>query len=265
MDNHILNADANVDVIDFKDMLLRYREVRSVSMVLQSELAKRLARGTLEQGGKNLGLFRGGKFITETNDQTVILMDHCIYDLHYGGRNAVDQYLIDSPPLAGSPEMACLLAMQRAWYSIFYIEIQHRGFGLTVRDIISDNMFFLADENFSVTGIPGGVMAMRLVPRRGFVMTTGAGIPMGITSKENLPAMKEILLKGLKFDSEGKFSPAPLIREFLARGMHDAIKYQPPGDAPPTRAIGGTPKIGRNDPCLCGSGKKFKQCCLNRD
>ena len=24
-----------------------------------------------------------------------------------------------------------------------------------------------------------------------------------------------------------------------------------------------TPKIGRNDPCPCGSGKKFKQCCSN--
>lgn len=23
-----------------------------------------------------------------------------------------------------------------------------------------------------------------------------------------------------------------------------------------------TPKIGRNDPCPCGSGKKYKQCCL---
>lgn len=23
-------------------------------------------------------------------------------------------------------------------------------------------------------------------------------------------------------------------------------------------------KIGRNDPCLCGSGKKFKRCCLWR-
>jgi SWIM/SEC-C metal-binding protein len=22
-----------------------------------------------------------------------------------------------------------------------------------------------------------------------------------------------------------------------------------------------TPKIGRNDPCSCGSGKKFKKCC----
>ena len=22
-------------------------------------------------------------------------------------------------------------------------------------------------------------------------------------------------------------------------------------------------KVGRNDPCLCGSGKKYKKCCLN--
>jgi hypothetical protein len=26
-----------------------------------------------------------------------------------------------------------------------------------------------------------------------------------------------------------------------------------------------TPKIGRNDPCPCGSGKKYKKCCLARD
>lgn len=24
------------------------------------------------------------------------------------------------------------------------------------------------------------------------------------------------------------------------------------------------PKAGRNDPCPCGSGKKFKQCCLGK-
>ncbi len=23
-------------------------------------------------------------------------------------------------------------------------------------------------------------------------------------------------------------------------------------------------KIGRNDPCPCGSGKKYKQCCINK-
>jgi hypothetical protein len=25
-----------------------------------------------------------------------------------------------------------------------------------------------------------------------------------------------------------------------------------------------TPRVGRNDPCPCGSGKKFKKCCLNK-
>ena len=25
------------------------------------------------------------------------------------------------------------------------------------------------------------------------------------------------------------------------------------------------PKIGRNDPCPCGSGKKYKKCCLGKE
>ena len=25
------------------------------------------------------------------------------------------------------------------------------------------------------------------------------------------------------------------------------------------------PKLGRNDPCNCGSGKKFKKCCLYKE
>lgn len=25
------------------------------------------------------------------------------------------------------------------------------------------------------------------------------------------------------------------------------------------------PKIGRNEPCWCGSGKKYKKCCFDRD
>ncbi|WP_449304922.1 SEC-C metal-binding domain-containing protein [Persicimonas caeni] len=25
------------------------------------------------------------------------------------------------------------------------------------------------------------------------------------------------------------------------------------------------PKIGRNDPCHCGSGRKYKRCCMRKD
>ena len=31
------------------------------------------------------------------------------------------------------------------------------------------------------------------------------------------------------------------------------------------QVIRGGPKIGRNDPCPCGSGKKFKKCCGAND
>jgi hypothetical protein len=30
-------------------------------------------------------------------------------------------------------------------------------------------------------------------------------------------------------------------------------------------SAGGERKMGRNDPCPCGSGKKFKTCCLGKD
>ena len=31
--------------------------------------------------------------------------------------------------------------------------------------------------------------------------------------------------------------------------------------SPSTPTIRDTPKIGRNDPCICGNGRKFKKCC----
>jgi uncharacterized protein YecA (UPF0149 family) len=32
----------------------------------------------------------------------------------------------------------------------------------------------------------------------------------------------------------------------------------------PTPLIKTQPKVGRNEPCPCGSGKKYKKCCLNK-
>jgi len=33
------------------------------------------------------------------------------------------------------------------------------------------------------------------------------------------------------------------------------------GKAMPKQVVNAAPKVGRNDPCSCGSGKKFKKCC----
>jgi hypothetical protein len=44
-----------------------------------------------------------------------------------------------------------------------------------------------------------------------------------------------------------------------ARAEARAYQYSP------TTYVRPTPKIGRNDPCPCGSGKKYKRCCLAND
>ena len=41
---------------------------------------------------------------------------------------------------------------------------------------------------------------------------------------------------------------------------------EPPADFPVTEPIRNTgPRVGRNDPCWCGSGKKYKKCHLGKD
>jgi hypothetical protein len=40
----------------------------------------------------------------------------------------------------------------------------------------------------------------------------------------------------------------------------DALR-EPPPHLPPAVPFVAPPKVGRNDPCPCGSGKKYKKCC----
>ncbi len=45
----------------------------------------------------------------------------------------------------------------------------------------------------------------------------------------------------------------------------DDFEYSDYEDMPLTEPIHTGPKIGRNDPCPCGSGKKYKKCCMNKN
>ena len=50
-------------------------------------------------------------------------------------------------------------------------------------------------------------------------------------------------------------SPESTVRAGAEAGMQAALQTKP---TPVKRDI---PKVGRNDPCPCGSGKKYKKCC----
>jgi uncharacterized protein YecA (UPF0149 family) len=45
----------------------------------------------------------------------------------------------------------------------------------------------------------------------------------------------------------------------------DPVPIEAPLPPKVTALKGKTKKIGRNAPCPCGSGKKYKKCCLNKN
>jgi len=72
-------------------------------------------------------------------------------------------------------------------------------------------------------------------------------------------------------DSEGRVEfVASYTEKGISKNHHevatfakeDGVWYFMKGEAvPPKPVVRATPKTGRNDPCPCGSGKKFKKCC----
>jgi hypothetical protein len=156
--------------------------------------------------------------------------------------------------------------MQRAVYSLFVVESVIRGFGVTVRDILSNKSVVIVDMGFGSTAEPGLIFASRLLFHEGFTMTGGAALPIGVPPEDQRQPVTQMLTKAVAPDDDGHFDPAPLIRACLKHGCSSHVQYQEPTGRLVGRqqTSGSARSIGRNDPCPCGSGKKFKICCLRK-
>lgn len=85
--------------------------------------------------------------------------------------------------------------------------------------------------------------------------------------KRPLDEMDKAILE--KFNSKGE----QLITKFRSKNLYGELEdddfeeeeenyYYRPAPVETIKRVG--PKIGRNDPCTCGSGKKYKKCCLRK-
>jgi hypothetical protein len=145
------------------------------------------------------------------------------------------------------------------------VESVERGVGVTARDLLRDESHLVVDRGFAHTASPGTLLAVRLLPQEGFTMTSGAALPLGKLPPENQQAFAQELGERLTPNDAGHIDPAPFLREILGYGVSSAVRYQ---DAPGTQSQrrissrGPSERISRNASCPCGSGKKFKQCCM---
>src|SRR5262249_9409140 len=141
-------------------------------------LVGRLKKDVMEEGGKKLGILKGNALILDSEDELSVLMDYCIYDVRRKGRNAVEDYLADSPPPADSDEMLILQAMRKAWYSLFQVQEVMPGVGVQTLDVLRQAPQFIVDLGFSRTADRGAVLATRVIPFADFTMTGGAALPV---------------------------------------------------------------------------------------
>ncbi len=266
--NPFRRGDAGVVPPDRRATIARYQQLRSSGRNLNNKLVQRLSKDVLHEGGKKLGIFHKGTFVFNSEDESSVLMDYCLYDVQRNGRNAIEQYLVDSAPDPDSDEMACLRAMQRARYSFLLVESVEKGFGVVARDLFFDETLFIVDIGFSGTAQPGLLLISRILFHDGFAATGGAALPIAVVPEDERQAVVEALSRGIMPDEKGAFDPAPLIRECLRQDCSSQIRYQDPSGSPagPHRAPAGF-AVSRPDPdqlCRCGSGRKAKNCCRKR-
>jgi hypothetical protein len=154
-----------------------YQRLRKIGLKLNHRLVETLSKDVLEEGGRKLGIFRKGTLVFDTEDEVAVLMDFCIYNLYRGGRNAVQSMLEDSPP-SDPDELALLRTYSDAYYSVFQIVEVERGAGVTVEDTLRGGAQFMTDVSFGQSARKGYMLAGRVIPMDGFLMSGGAMLPV---------------------------------------------------------------------------------------
>ncbi|MDR7342170.1 uncharacterized protein J2X14_000558 [Pantoea alhagi] len=100
---------------------------------------------------------------------------------------------------------------------------------------------------------------------RGVALSDWSSLPQDLQ-----PALDAIALHGKEenFPQLEQLSPEEMEERFAAirpaaLALHDYWIAQPEAVPAPQQPVVAEQKPGRNDPCFCGSGKKYKQCCLH--
>jgi hypothetical protein len=255
------------------DLLPTYKRLRQAGIVLNHKLVNLLDGDTITEGGQRLGILRDNVQLFDSESMTSVLMDYCIYNLYKDGMNAVQRYVAQSPPPPGSDEMILLNAMLKARYSVLMVKEVERGVGAVVEDLLFQGTDFLVDINFANIAEERLALATRIIPFEGYITTGGAGLPVArpemtrILDEINRILGPKINLNRLTRNQESELA-ASSIRACLESGRGSQIAYQSHDHPRSSSAHTPDPRSLRqanpNDPCPCGSGRKYKSCCGRR-
>lgn len=257
-----------MELMDRSAIIAEYKKLRSKGVALNKELVKTLSKHDIELAARRLGMLKAGTLVFETEDEVSVMMDYAIHEVYHDGLNAIDRMLRDKPPEEGSDELQILQSLKASRYTLFTVERTIPGFGLMGTEGVTRTPTLLVDISFSHSAVPGLALATRLhSPKPGWSMTTGASLPMTEEALEGLIGAMEDYQRRHGDEPPDAERSTMMIRECIKAGASRSISYAEPGAlaGTPDRSMApirhGSAKVGRNDPCPCGSGRKYKKCC----
>jgi len=255
---------------EYSRLVDRYGEYRKIAWKLNNEvLPEYLSKSVLDTAGRQLGMLRKNELVLGNEDELGLLMDYSIHDCRDKGGNAVSRYRADSHLDPQSDEYAVVKAMSESFYTVIQVAEVLPRVGVRVADLWADREYLLTDMGFSKTARKGLALATRILPFAEFVTTSGAALPV---DAHTLREIQDTLVPRYKIAQEGKCTladgrrkaadlTAAIIRLCLESGASDRIQYRPVVAAPKVLPQPQEPRLDRNAPCPCGSGRKYKHCC----
>ncbi|HEY3378078.1 MAG TPA: SEC-C domain-containing protein [Armatimonadota bacterium] len=239
----------------------RYQQLRAVLTRMSNEILADVVKDNIAASAEQLGLMQGKVMVFGEESEMSVVLDHALYADPRQRERYLNTYVAAHKSLDDDTALV-LDAMRDAVFSVLRVEERIAKLGVQVYDLLHNITYLLLDQSLSRYATPDIILAAHVVAPEGIHMTTGAPLPIADrTTGQCLIEVLKALPEGQTFDAQnrdGKLTTR-ILRSLLAAGAGEQIAYGEP-EAHQLAPTPG-PKLPRNAPCPCGSGKKYKQCC----
>jgi hypothetical protein len=224
----------------------------------------------LEEVGGELGVLSGETVVLPHEEALDLFFDCCVHDwLDEEGRGLAAEFVQVATKGKPVPERdrPLLDALRRPRMSLFRLDEQWRGAGVRLWDAVGDAPVALLDSSLGRGPDPAGAwMIARILKPRSWSMTTGAPVILGRAAGhdvEKLIGTLRVLRRTCRSEHEMAMHLAAFALKVIEgrSGPDDAVEIPLYKADEPTAPLRATRPPGRNEPCPCGSGKKYKKCC----
>jgi hypothetical protein len=263
-----------------EENLARYEKLIPHLHHTQMALWESVNEDFMRAGCRAMAVATGAYFMPREQDSIATMLNYCVFNVFFPDhRNLVDVHIGKTRP-TDDDHRAVLEAHRRSWFSVFEVLEPLPRVGARLRDLFTEETLLVVYPRLAETMHPGVALPVRVMPLPDFHVLFNGPIPC------NKPASIQRYQQSL-FNAYAQFGVRkgqPLTAEQRGKietfQTIDVLKHRypeldpvharkteaaGPGPAPGRGPVPGTMNVGRNDPCPCGSGKKFKQCCLHRN